>query len=95
MEVHPEAVLGPAPGVAWVAIGDEVVVYRVAGAASLVLNSSAGVLWQCLDHASPLAEILDDLAEAFGADRAAVEEDCLSVVNVWMAENLLEEVRHG
>jgi len=90
--VDPTAVLGPAAGVAWVAIGDEIVVYRVAGAASLVLNSTAGLLWQCLDRTSRLADILDDLADAFGADRAQVEKDCIPVLSTWLAENLVEEV---
>jgi hypothetical protein len=91
-DVDTAAVLGPAPGVVSVAIGDEVVVYRVADAASLVLNSTAGLLWQCLDGASPLADIVDDIADAFGTDRADVEKDCVPVVGVWLAENLLKEV---
>lgn len=85
-------VLAPAAGVAWVPIRDEVVVYRVAGAASLVLNATGGLLWQCLDSRSPLADIFDDLAEVFGADRSAVEQDCLPLVTRWLAEHLVEEV---
>lgn len=85
-------VLAPAPGVAWVEIGDEIVVYRVADAASLVLNATAGLLWQCLDRVSPLAAIFDDLAAAFNADRAEVESDCRPLVNRWLAERLVEEV---
>ena len=94
-EVEPTAVLGRAGGVAWVTIGDEVVIYRVAGGASLVLNSTAGLLWQCLDGASPLADIFDDLANAFAADRVEVEKDCFPLVSRWMAEQLVEEVVHG
>lgn len=89
------AVLGPSVGVAWVAIGDEVVIYRVAGRASLVLNSTAGLLWQCLDGASRLADIFDDLADAFGADRVEVEQDCVPMVSRWLAEHLVEEVARG
>ena len=91
-EVQPGAVLGPADGVAWVAIGDEIVLYRALDAASLVLNATAGVLWQCLDGRSRLADIFDDLADAFGADRAAVETDCVPVVGTWLAEHLVEQV---
>jgi Coenzyme PQQ synthesis protein D (PqqD) len=94
-EVNPVAVLGPAAGVVWVGIGDEVVVYRVAGGASVVLNSTAGVLWQCLDRTSRLADIFDDLADAFGADRAEVERDCVPVLSRWLAENLVEKVADG
>lgn len=91
-EVDPASVLGPAAGVAWVAIGDEVVVYRVARPASFVLNATAGLLWQCLDSNSRLADILDDLADAFGVDRAEMENDCVAVVSTWLAHNLVEEV---
>jgi len=91
-ELDTATVLGPASGVVSVTVGDEVVVYRVADAASLVLNSTAGLLWQCLDGASPLADIVDDIARAFGADRADVERDCVPMVGIWLAENLLEEV---
>jgi len=91
-KVEPGAVLGPVDGVAWVAIGDEIVLYRASDAASLVLNSTAGLLWQCLDGRSPLTDILDDLAEAFRADRAAVETDCVPVVSTWLAEHLVEQV---
>jgi len=94
-EVDRAAVFGPAAGVAWVSIRDEVVVYRVADAASLVLNPTAGLLWQCLDSTSALTDILDDLADAFGADRTQVEKDCIPVLSAWMAEKLVEEVHHG
>lgn len=93
-KVDAGAVLGPADGVVWVAIGDEIVLYRASDAASLVLNSTAGLLWQCLDGRSPLADIFDDLAEVFRADRAAVETDCVPVVSRWLAEHLVEQVDH-
>lgn len=86
------AVLAPAADVASVAIGDEIVVYRVTDAASLVLNSTAGLLWQCLDGASSLQDIFDDIAAAFGADRAGVEKDCGPVLGTWLAEGLVKEV---
>jgi hypothetical protein len=91
-QVHPAAVLGHADGVASVAIGEETVLYRVSDAASLVLNSTAGLLWQCLDGKSRLADIIDDLADAFGADRAAVETDCVPVLSTWLAEHLVAQV---
>jgi hypothetical protein len=94
-EVRVTAVLGRTAGVAWVAIGDEIVLYRAADAASLVLNSTAGLLWQCLDGSSRLTEIFADLADAFGADRAEVEKDCVPVLSRWLAEQLVEEVDGG
>jgi hypothetical protein len=91
-EVRPAEAFGPAAGVASVAIGDEVVLYRVADAATLVLNATAGLLWQCLDGSSRLDDIFSDLAEAFGADPSAVEGDCLPIVRRWLAEHLVEKV---
>jgi hypothetical protein len=91
-EVHPAEVFGPAAGVAWVATGDEIVLYRVADAASLVLNATAGLLWQCLDGSSRLGDIFNDLADAFGLDRANVEADCVPVMRRWLAEHLIEKV---
>jgi hypothetical protein len=91
-EVNSAVVLGPATGVASVAIGDEVVIYRVVPPDSFVLNPTAGLLWQCLDGQSRLDEILDDLAAAFGVDRAEVEKDCVPIVATWLAHHLVEEV---
>ncbi len=90
--VNSSAVFEPAAGVASVAIGDEVVVHRVAPPDSFVLNTTAGLLWQCLDGKSSLGDILDDLAAAFGADRVEVEKGCVPIVATWMAHHLVEEV---
>jgi hypothetical protein len=76
-------------------IGDEVVVHRVADRASFVLNSTAGILWRCLDGDSRLGEIVDDLADGFAADRSTVEQDCVVVVGEWLAQHLVEEVDGG
>jgi coenzyme PQQ synthesis protein D (PqqD) len=91
-EIDSAAVLGPAAGVAWVAVGDEIVVHRVDPPDSFVLNATAGLLWQCLDGTSRVGDILDDLADAFRTDRAEVEKDCVPVVNTWLAHHLAEEV---
>ena len=91
-DIAPSAIFAPANGVAWVAIEDEVVLYRVADAASLVLNSTAGLLWQCLDGQSRIVDIFNDLAEAFGADRTEVETGCVPILNTWLAEHLLMKV---
>jgi hypothetical protein len=85
-------VFGPAAGVVSVAIGDEVVVYRVAPPDSFVLNATAGLLWQCLDGKSRLGDIFDDLAAGFAVDRSHVEVDCVPIVATWLAHHLVEEV---
>ena len=88
-------ILTPAEGVVSVAIGDEVVVFRVAPPDSFVLNATAGLLWQCLDGASRLGDILTDLADAFRVDRGEVEKDCLPIVTTWLAHRLVEEALGG
>lgn len=93
--VDPSVVLGPAAGVGWVTIGDEVVVHRVDIGRSLVLDSNAGLLWKCLDGTSRLGEILDDIADAFGVDRAEVEDSCAPIVETWLADKVVEEVNDG
>jgi hypothetical protein len=91
-QLNPATVLGPAPGVVWVSIGDEIVLYRTVRPDSFVLNATAGLLWQCLDGSSRFTEILEDLSGAFGVDRAEVERDCIPVVSTWLAHHLVEEV---
>ena len=88
-------VLQPSPAIAWVAIGEEVVVHRVSPPSSFVLNSVAGLLWRCLDGVSPLGDIFADMAEAFGVDVDEVERDCIPVATVWNHQHLVQEVRDG
>lgn len=94
-KVEPTAVLEPSADVAWVAIGEEVVVHRPSPPTSFVLNSVAGLLWRCLDGVSSLREILDDMADAFGVERASVERDCIPLVAMWQHQHLIEEVGNG
>ena len=90
-----QVVLRHEPHVVWVAVGDELVVHRVDPPTSFVLNALAGLVWQCLDGGSPLGEILDDIADAFGQDRIQVRADCAPVVALWLGQQLVEEVRSG
>lgn len=81
--------------VAWVVLGDELVVHRVTPPASFVLNAVAGLLWRCLDGTGSLADVLSDIADAFEVDLERVERDCLPVVDTWLRQRLVEEVRDG
>jgi hypothetical protein len=42
-----------------------------------------------------LAEIVDDLADAFGVERDEVERDCLAIVSRWLGEHLVEMVNNA
>ena len=93
IELDLSFVLRPAEGVAWVAVGNEVVVHRVAPSASFVLNDVAGLVWRCLDGASSMAEILADVADVFATPLARIEADFGPIVSGWLDQRLVEEVR--
>jgi hypothetical protein len=94
-EVLPAAVVRRADDAVWVAVGDDVVVYRAADSTSHVMNPQAGLLWQCLDGAASLREIFDDFADVYqvAADQVAV--DFLPVVGEWLLAEIAEEVSDG
>lgn len=57
---------------------DAVLVDPPAGRAH-ALNPSGALVWQCLDGDETLQALIDDLADAFGADRATVAADVVAL----------------
>ncbi len=57
-----------------------------------VLNSSAAIIWECLDGSVTLEELAVELAEAFGADRETVLRDTMTVAREVAARGLLDGV---
>ena len=55
------------------------------------LNSSATILWKCLDGSATLREIASDIAEAVAADRVSVLSDILTLAGQLEAEGLLHD----
>jgi Coenzyme PQQ synthesis protein D (PqqD) len=90
LAVGPEST--PAPGVAvhMVEVDGEAVLLDEATTRLHSLNSTATLVWQCLDGHSTLTEIAADLAEAFGADLEAVRADVVAIVEHFAEEGLLE-----
>jgi hypothetical protein len=80
--------------VAEVQIGDEVVIYSPATRTSLVLDATAGLLWQCLDGVSSLHEIFVDIADAYNTSEVQISNDFLPVVARWLAAQVVEEVNN-
>ena len=66
--------------VASVELDGEAVLYDSITHALHVLNPSASVLWACFDGSGTIAELADDLAEAYRADRAIVLDDTVATV---------------
>jgi hypothetical protein len=58
-----------------------------------LLNTTGALLWSRFDGATALAEIVDDLSEAFGVPRDRVATDSLAMVERLVAEGLLADGR--
>jgi hypothetical protein len=58
------------------------------------LDRTAAIVWQTLDGTTALAACIDDLADAFGADRSVVRDDVLELVRVLGRAGLLEGVAY-
>lgn len=69
----------PAPrtSVATVEIDGEAVLYDEANGAIHRLSPTATIIWACFDGSSPLVEVIDDLAAAFGMAPMALRDDVL------------------
>lgn len=81
--------------VQWAAAGPEVVVAQPSHAMAFVLDPAGAVLWQCLDGASPLSAVFDDIAAAFGVSVEQVAADCVPVLQSWLAAGIATTVPPG
>ena len=79
-EIHEGFVPRPSPVVGSVYLDGEAVLLRGGTAEVHHLNSTGALIWQCLDGQATLRELVDDISDAYQADRAAVAEDVLGVV---------------
>ena len=57
-----------------------------------LLNPTATVVWQSFDGQTTINALVDDLAEAFGIDRAVVYEDVLNLVRQLGQQGLLHGI---
>jgi hypothetical protein len=58
----------------------------------MVLNSTALVIWRCLDGTGSVAEIADDLGTVYGTEKEAVRMHVLHVVRAFARQGLLEGI---
>ncbi|MGH9247605.1 MAG: PqqD family protein [Acidimicrobiales bacterium] len=80
------------PDVAMVELDGEAVLYDDGTNRAHVLNRVATLLWNCFEHSVRLADLIDELAEAFESDRATIQTDVFTVVRTLATEGLLEGV---
>ena len=94
-EIGMLSVLRRRPGVTGVELDGETVLLDHDTGDTHVLSPTATVVWGCLDGTGTLAEIVDDLAEAFGAERDVVARDVLNLVRELGRQGLLAGVARG
>lgn len=68
--------------------GEAVLLDETSGRLHL-LNTTGALVWSCFDGFASLAEIFDDLSDAFGVSRERVAVDALAIVRRLVAEGLL------
>ena len=70
----------PRPGVGWVELDGETVLYEPSRGMVVVLNPTASVLWQCFDGVSSATEIAEDVADIWQRDAASVQADIEALI---------------
>ncbi len=88
-EIDLSSAVGPRPTVQTHALGESTVLLDSTSGATLVLDPIGAVVWSVLDGASPLGEIVADIAEVFEAPVAAVGTDVLELVRTLGRSGLL------
>lgn len=79
-------------GVASVVLDGEAVLLDEDTSAMHTLNPTATLVWDCFDGTGSIAEIVDDLVEAYPMDRAVVARDVLDLARQLGRQGLLEGV---
>jgi thiol-disulfide isomerase/thioredoxin len=87
--LRPRETVTSSPGEQGVVLVDETT------GASVSLDGIGSVVWSVLDGTSPLGEIVDDLAVAFGAPREVVERDTLELTRSLGRVGLFEGIAAG
>lgn len=76
--------------VAAVELDGEAVVYHEEHDSVHTLNATATIVWQWLDGATPLGQVINELAAAFDAAPTAIERDVVELVGELARQGLLE-----
>ena len=87
----------PRAEVSFVEVDNELVVVAPVGPSvsdAHWLDRTASIVWNAFDGESSLAELVDDLADAFGADRDRVRDDVLDLTRTLGRAGLLDGVAY-
>lgn len=95
VEVGPELVARPRPGLATVEIEGEAVVYDAELETTHLLSPTGALVWGLLDGETSLAELSGELAEAFGAAPEEVLSDVITLAEDLHRRGLLEIAAPG
>lgn len=80
----------PVAGVETIELDDELVLFDPATGALHALDPLASLIWRCLDGTGTVAELVADLADAFGTDAATVRHDVDALLTMLAANGVLE-----
>lgn len=83
------------PEVSRVCLDGEAVLFDERSGSLVQLNAMATVITSCFDGTSTVADIVDDLAEAFATDASPVRHDVLALVRRLADLGLLQGVDPG
>jgi hypothetical protein len=78
--------------VAWVELDGEVVAYHEPTTSTMVLNTTASLLWRLFDGEASLSDLACELAEDYDAPVDAIEIDVVVAVRDLAARRLLAGV---
>lgn len=85
----------PLAGVYAVEIDDELVLYEPHVNRAVQLDARAALIWRVLDGTVTVEELVGDLSEVFGVDRATVRTDVDSMLSRLHDLGFLEPSRFG
>lgn len=89
-DVTVDDVVRPAASVSVEDFDGELLAYDDTSKELHAFNTTASLLWLCLDGESPLREIVEDLADAFGTALDVVEADVVDAAGGWRNRGLVE-----
>jgi peroxiredoxin len=84
-------------GVSFVEVDDELVVAAAVGPSvtdAHWLDRTASIVWSAFDGTTPLGELVDELAAAFGADRDIVRDDVIELTRTLGRAGLLHGIAY-
>ena len=79
--------------VAFVELDGETVAYEEERGTLHLLDQIATVVWGCCDGSASVSQLVDELAGAFGAERAQVDADVRALLGRLVADGLVVDAR--